>query len=309
MNYTHDVVIAYDADAAGIKAAQRASEIIRELGCQVRIVSITGAKDPDEYIKQYGIAGWTSIIEKATTLVQFKLLQAVKQYGVKNVAAKQRILQEVLPNLAAVASPLELEEAVQQTATILQVNWETVLAELKKFQAGNRKKSQIRDNSVKDSHNISSNAHRLSNNPRDARTQAETGLLRLALENRQWLQLIVNELGQKFFQNQDYQSIFEIYLDSDEESLAKLFNLLPETKQPVLSQLMMLEIPEVNLDQILKDYIHTIKRLSNKAKLDQLLAQLAQAERVGDTEMVKKLSREINLTMMKSEGPERGVAT
>ena len=40
MMYTHDVVIAYDADTAGIKAATRAADILQELGCQVRIAPL-----------------------------------------------------------------------------------------------------------------------------------------------------------------------------------------------------------------------------------------------------------------------------
>jgi DNA primase len=77
----------------------------------------------------------------------------------------------------------------------------------------------------------------------------------------------------------------------------------------VLSRLLVQEIPGDNLDQILFDYIQAIKKMGEKARLEDLLVQLAAADRAGDTERVTRLSREINNTMMKSEGPERGVAT
>ena len=52
--YTDQVVLAYDGDAAGIKAADRAIKIFEQLGMKVRVLRINGAKDPDEYIKRFG---------------------------------------------------------------------------------------------------------------------------------------------------------------------------------------------------------------------------------------------------------------
>ncbi|CCO09116.1 DNA primase [Desulforamulus hydrothermalis] len=305
--YTNEVVIAYDADAAGIKAALRAAEILQQVGCQVRIASITGAKDPDEFIQKYGLAGWQKIIQQAAPLVQFKLLQAVKAHGLSN---KRKILQEVLPNLAAVASPIELEEAVKQTATVLQVNWETVLEEIKSFKKNTRKISQIGDNSVKNSHNIASTRPAVPQQPRDARSQAEAGILRMALENRSWLERILAELGQQFFQNSDYQSIFNAYLaGGSDRSAAALFNLLDEPRQKILSSILLQELPGPITEQMLADFINTIKKLSDKARLEDLLARLAAAEQSGDTAQVRDLSQQIHILMNKLKWPERGVAT
>ncbi|MEW6064048.1 MAG: DNA primase [Bacillota bacterium] len=311
MAYTHDVVIAYDADAAGVKAAMRAAEILQDLGCQVRIATIVGAKDPDEFIQRNGMAGWLKIIDTAIPLVQYKLMQAVKRFGIQNSGSKKRVLQEVLPNLAAVASPIELEEAIKQTATVLQVNWETVLEEIKSFKKNTRKKSQIGDNSAKDSHNIASTSNSFSfAQPRDARSHAEAGILRFALENRVWLERIVMELGRQFFQNPDFQGIFDAALACGaEQPVNKLFDLLEEPHQRVLSGILVQEIPGENTDQMLTDFINTIKKSTEKARLEDLLLKLAVAERAGDTERVLNLSRQIQLTMNKSEGPERGVAT
>lgn len=310
MNYTHEVVIAYDSDAAGIKAALRAAEILQGLGCQVRIATIVGAKDPDEFIQKQGLAGWHKVIENAMPLVQYKLTAALKKYGIQSASAKQKVLQEVLPNLA-VASPIELEEAVKQTATVLQVNWETVLEEIKNYKKTTRNKSHIEDKSAKESHNITGAAKSLqARQIRDARFNAETGLLRMALESKTWLEQIVTELGREFFQNQDYQQIYTLVLELEaDQPVTRLFENLDGRQQGILSRLLVQEIPGDNLDQILFEYICAIKRMNEKARMEDLLVQLATAERTGDTEQVIRLSREINSTMMKSEGPERGVAT
>lgn len=311
MNYTQNVVIAYDGDTAGIKAAIRAAEILQEQGCQVRIGTIPDGMDPDEFIQSRGPEGWSHVIDKSLPLVHVKLLQAVKQYGLRNSASKQRILQEVLPNLAGVASSIELEEAVKHTATVLQVNWETVSDELKKYKINDRKKSHFRDISAKDSHNIASNSKIIQPKmPADARSSAEANLLRLALEDNQWLKRIVTELGRDFFQDTEYQAIFSAIIDSGAGGVtATLFEKLEESQQKVYSELLVKDIPGYNLEQVFADLIKSIKKSGNKAKLTNLLEQLATAERTGDTEKVLKLRREINLSILKSEGPERGVAT
>jgi DNA primase len=48
--YTDQVVIAYDSDPAGRAAAERGMDILRDAGCKVRVLRVTGAKDPDEYV-------------------------------------------------------------------------------------------------------------------------------------------------------------------------------------------------------------------------------------------------------------------
>ena len=213
--------------------------------------------------------------------------------------------------MAAVASPLELEEAVRYTATVLQLNWETVLAEIKAYKANNRKKYQNRHNTAENSHNIASNSHhRMQQTPQDARTAAEAGLLRLALEDKTWLDRMVAELGKDFFQNPVYQEIFNRILNQNlGQDLLNRMDQLEESQQRVLSKLLVQEIPRDDLVQIFSDFVLTIKKSSQKARLEDLLVQLATAERLGDTEKVLFLRRQVNLTIMKSEGPERGVAT
>ncbi|RYD04133.1 hypothetical protein N752_16250 [Desulforamulus aquiferis] len=306
MSYTHNVVIAYDGDAAGVKAAIRAAEILQELGCKATIATIPDGMDPDDFIQAQGLEGWSNMIARALPLVQIKLLQAVKQYGIGNSASKQRILQEVLPNLAAVASSIELEEAVQHTATVLQVNWETVLDEIKSYRINNRKKSQFRDISSKDSHNIASNSNNQhSKRPADARATAEANLIRLALEDKSWLNRINQELGREFFQDPDYQLIYRTILDLEADGVsATIYTRLGEKQQRIYSELLVQDIPGQNLEQVFADLVKAIKKTGNKARLANLLEQLATAERAGDAEKVFMLRREINLSISKSEGPK-----
>ncbi|MGX8698651.1 MAG: DNA primase, partial [bacterium] len=71
--YAKEVVIAYDADGAGQKAAQRAIGIFRNTGLNVRILRVEGAKDPDEFLKANGRDAFALLLEKSANDVDYRL--------------------------------------------------------------------------------------------------------------------------------------------------------------------------------------------------------------------------------------------
>ena len=70
--YTKQVVICYDADGAGRKAAQRAIPILERLELSVRVVTVPGSKDPDEFIKSSGAEAFSAPGEKAPMWRSFR---------------------------------------------------------------------------------------------------------------------------------------------------------------------------------------------------------------------------------------------
>lgn len=70
--YTSSVVIAYDSDEAGQKATQRAIELLTEAGIDVKILKMSGAKDPDEYIKKYSKESFEELVANSQTVKEFR---------------------------------------------------------------------------------------------------------------------------------------------------------------------------------------------------------------------------------------------
>ena len=67
------VIIGYDADGAGQAATLRGLEILQNLGCDIRILQIEGAKDPDEFVVKYGPDKFQRYVNNAISLVEFKV--------------------------------------------------------------------------------------------------------------------------------------------------------------------------------------------------------------------------------------------
>ena len=74
--YTKEVVLMFDADAAGQKAIKRASQILENSGLSVRVVVIPDGKDPDEYIRKNGADRFRALLNGAVSDIEYKLLMA-----------------------------------------------------------------------------------------------------------------------------------------------------------------------------------------------------------------------------------------
>ena len=74
--YVKEVVLSYDADSAGRKAALRGIEVLRSEGCKVRVLHVTDGKDPDEYVKKFGRDAFLSLIDTALPYGEYKLAAA-----------------------------------------------------------------------------------------------------------------------------------------------------------------------------------------------------------------------------------------
>ncbi len=107
--YTDEAVLAYDSDEAGQKATRRAIGLLDEAGIRSRVLSITGAKDPDEFIKKYGGARFKQLIEGSTGAVEYELDKIDAKYETDTPEGKIMALKEAVNLLAEMKNPLERE--------------------------------------------------------------------------------------------------------------------------------------------------------------------------------------------------------
>jgi DNA primase len=106
--YTENVVIAYDSDQAGRAAAERGMNILRDAGCKVRVLRMTGAKDPDEYVKAYGREAFLELALRAPSLTDYKLSAARENCDLSTTEGNLAFLKRA----AAVLRDLSPVEAV-----------------------------------------------------------------------------------------------------------------------------------------------------------------------------------------------------
>lgn len=101
--FTHEVILAYDSDGAGVKASRRAIDILEKLDVKVRVLSIPGSKDPDDYIKANGAGAFRNLIEKSESQMEYILANILSKYDLSVSDQKISYVREAANAVAAVS--------------------------------------------------------------------------------------------------------------------------------------------------------------------------------------------------------------
>ena len=141
-NTAEQVIIGYDADGAGQAATLRGLEILQNLGCDIRILQIEGAKDPDEFVVKYGPERFNLYVEKAISLVEYKVKMLKKNLNLENTGDKIKFLNEIAKVLARVENNMEKEVYVDKISREYGISKEAIYAEINKLLYANNKSVQ-----------------------------------------------------------------------------------------------------------------------------------------------------------------------
>lgn len=138
--YAPEIILGYDADGAGQAAILRGLDILVAIGCNVKVMKITGAKDPDEFVNKYGADKLLRLMDNAMTLVEFKLDIIKKNSDVSTVDGKIAYLNNVANVLAKINNSMERELYISKVSSELGIGIEAIYAEINKRIFGNSNK-------------------------------------------------------------------------------------------------------------------------------------------------------------------------
>lgn len=140
--HSEQVILGYDADGAGQAAILRGMEILQNLGCDIRVLQIEGAKDPDEYVVKYGPERFQKCVEKSISLVEFKVKVLKKELNIENTNDKIKFLNEIAKILAKIANQMEREIYVDKLSKEYKISKEAIKAEVNKLMYKNNSGSK-----------------------------------------------------------------------------------------------------------------------------------------------------------------------
>jgi len=145
--YTKEVVLSFDSDKAGVNAAQRAIRMLEGSGLTVKVLRLEGAKDPDEYIKKYGAAAFSKVLDRSENHIEYRLLQIRMKYDLEQDADKVAYIAEAVDLIASLPNAVQREvygaraaEAAGVTADV--VKTEVDRARKKRLAAEKKKREQ-----------------------------------------------------------------------------------------------------------------------------------------------------------------------
>jgi len=126
--YADEVVLSYDADEAGQKATQRALEVLGQTNLKIRVLKLSGGKDPDDILQTYGAEKYRQLLEGAANEIEFQLLAARGELDLELPSGKADYLREAAKILAR-CSQIERDIYASRLSEELQVGKEAILAQ------------------------------------------------------------------------------------------------------------------------------------------------------------------------------------
>ena len=284
-HYTREVIIAYDSDGAGKKAAQRAIGLLDKLDVKVKVLSMSGAKDPDEYIKTKGADAFRNLLDKSENHIDYRLQTVTDKYDLSVDEQKVAFLKEASDMVARLPGPVERQVYAIRIAGMAGVSNDVVVQEVER-----RRKKLTRSAQRLDARNQAHPEKQFQPKEKEFRYEnpesaaAEEGLIRLLYLDQGICR------GKPLPEPEEFSSpvlarIYSVLKSKFEKgeiiSMATVSAVLLPQEASLLASV--LQKPEMlrNGEKALSDYIGRIKRQNELAHSAEDLRELA--ERLKET--------------------------
>ncbi|MBS5793195.1 MAG: DNA primase [Clostridiales bacterium] len=278
--YANKVIILFDSDDAGIKATLRAIPILIENGIYVRVAQVEDAKDPDEYISNFGANNFIKLLNTAKSYISFQIIQKMKDYNLNDPIQKVEFTKEVSKIISSLSSPVERDVFINEASQITKISKEAIYEEVNMVLSNNNNIERIINKKPKQS---------ILNNKLD---EARQSILYILSSNINIYNILKNYIN------------YEDFIDDAYIKLAKLIFELNEKNQPIypaeitlkfenpeeqkqISKVFMLKIDfsnSDNLEKVINDQIKIIKR----AYFDKIISESDDLEKVQNALKDKK---------------------
>jgi len=306
--YTSRVVIGYDSDSAGVQATIRAGGILLDEGLRVEVLSLNDSKDPDEYLSKHSSEEFKQEIDKATTFIEFKYKILIEKDFPSSIPDKAEIIKKLAPDILKISSPVEREGyerflSLEMGLTLEAVHYEiSSHSKYKRENKGNREYFfQKQDISVKNRNNIRGKEN-IPNLPtvQQGGFRAEQVILRIVLENLNFIDKVRIELGEDFWSLKEHKYIFD---NLSEKGLifSEISDDFYQKVQKSLAAIYQIDIDFEKAQIMIDDCIDSINFVQNRKKIEDLQAKMISLEKSGDVASAMDLLREIGELLKRGE--------
>ncbi len=296
------VVVNYDGDSAGIKAARRTIETLLAEDFEIKVLILPDGKDPDDYIRANGAENYNLVRGHAFPYLQFVLETAVQTRNLAVPKQKAEAIEDVLPVISIVRNPIQKRDSFDQAMNFLRVDDRVLKLDLwKSVKLG----SKVEADTVK---------QQVARATQAKMTVAEQRLLELLIYDNELREIILPQIEETDYEMlataNVFRALFEIRKTGAAISLDNLLELVgdDETAQDFVPVLMMSEATRENgeaIDEFLKQAENCVASLRSMAISNRILnisQELMLAEQSGNGELLNNLVMEqIELARMNRE--------
>ena len=286
--YADKVIISYDADMAGQMATLRGLEILRTAGFDVRVLNIPQGKDPDEYVRSNGKEAFLKLINSAEPLIDYRMKKAEEGIDFKNsqslILYAKRIM-EIISDLDPVEKDVYIKKASENTGIKEQTLYDILKSKMK-----DNRENDFRNNKEEDRSKLYVEPGFL---------KAERSILKIMLENKEYLQYIEERISENDFILLEHKEIFTVIMLAKGENINNIDSFIESKLNNTKSIGELVKIREENIffaDDVkvqINDFINEIHSYKLKQRIDQLRKEQKELENQGKIEESIKLAIEL----------------
>lgn len=289
---TEQVVLGFDADGAGQTAVARSMEILQKMGCDMRVLQIEGAKDPDEFIVKFGEGRFKLAVDNAISLVEFKVKNLKKELNLENTGDKIKFLNEIAKILSKVENTMEREIYIEKIAKGYNISKEAIYAEVNKLiYAGTKEEKVLQSKKVEVRQAKKENKQEID---ADLKRRENTIIALLLDANMNIFQKIKERIKPEDFRDEINQKIaIQLYteLEKQDANINRLIDTFDEEIQNHITMVMATDYEIENMDKAVDDILQKYEKERLDNRKQEILKEL---ETEQDGEKKKQLGKELS---------------
>ena len=292
------VILGFDSDGAGQNAIMRAMEVMQNMGCDMRVLQMTGAKDPDEFIIKYGSARFQKLINEAISLLEFRVKVLEQNLDLEVASDKVKFLNEIAKLIAKIDNTIEQEIYIEKLSKGYNISKEAIFGQVNKLQYAN--KSQINNLEKTKPVVIHKKEQKVDNNVSEETIKRENTIISILINNPENFQMIKENMKfEDFKYDLNIKIIKALYQELEKEDCIislVLDKIEDEEIKNHLTEIMAEDYGITDNVKAIEDILKKYEREKLEKRRDELIS-LSSTET--DVEKRKELGKELNDIILK----------
>ena len=285
------IILSFDSDEAGLTAKMRALEILQNMGCDIRILQMEGAKDPDEYIIKYGNARFLSLVDKALSVIEFKVKLLKRNLNLENVNDKIKFLNEISKLISKIDNTIEREVYIEKIAKEYDISKEAIYAEVNKLTYADKKDEKVLEKTKP----VLLHKKTESTNVSEAVKKRENTILSILLTGNENLYQIIkqNISADDFKYELNKQIAKKLYeeLEKGNSNINSIIDKMDEEEQNHITEIMAVDYEIDDMEKAIDDLMQSYQKDKlNERKLEILKLLEEEIQPDNKKELEKELS-------------------
>ena len=285
------IILSFDSDDAGLQAKIRALGILENMGCDIRVLNVEGAKDPDEYILKYGTARFNNLVEKALSVIEFNVKLLKKDLNLENTNDKIKFLNEIAKLISKIDNTIEREVYIEKIAKEYDISKEAIYAEVNKLTYKNSSNEKLLEkrkpvilHTKKETQEISPAVKRREN----------TVISILLTGDLSIFEIIKQNITPEDFQDDINRKIVKKLYEEFEKGNSNINSIIDSLEQEEQNQITMIMAEDYEIENLEKA-IDDIMQSYEKDKLDKRKFEILELlEKTNDINEKKELESELS---------------